>query len=85
MKFYNETQLLYLKTDASGVRLGAALLQTRSEASCPRDKAPDNSIFILIAFASKSLSIVERRYSNIEREALGILPQTQEILSLFLL
>ena len=40
MKFYNETQLLYLETDMSGVWPGAALLQTRSVTSCPRDKGP---------------------------------------------
>ena len=32
-----------------------------------------NSILRLIAFGSKSLSNVEKRYSNIGREALGIL------------
>ena len=73
MKFYDENQPLYLETETSGVRLGAALPQTRSGTGCPRDKAPDNSIFRPIAFASKSLSSVERRYSNIEREVLGIL------------
>ena len=73
MKFYDEIQPLHLETDAFGVRLGAALLQLRSGASCPRDKAPNNSILRPIAFASKSLSSVERWYSNIEREALGIL------------
>ena len=73
MKFLDETHLLYLKTDVSGVRLGAALLQIRSGASCPRDKAPDNSILRPTAFSSRSLSSMKRRYSNIEREALGIL------------
>ena len=44
MKSYDKTQPLYIETDASGFRLGAALLQTRSGTSCPRDKAPGNSI-----------------------------------------
>ena len=39
MKFYNETQPLYLETETSGVRLEAALLQARSGTSCLRDKA----------------------------------------------
>ena len=34
---------------------------------------PDNTILCPIAFASKSLTGAEHRYSNIEREALGIL------------
>ena len=34
---------------------------------------PDNAILCPIAFASKSLTGTEHRYSNIEREALGIL------------
>ena len=78
IKFYEETMLLYLETDASGIRLRAALLQTRSGTSCQRDKAPDNSILRPIAFASKSLSNAERRYSNIEREALGILHRLKQ-------
>ena len=53
--------------------LEAALPQTKSGTSCPRDKATDNSVLRAIVFASKTLSSVERRYSNIEREALGIL------------
>ena len=35
--------------------------------------ASDNSILKAIKFASKSLSSAEKRYSNIEREAIGIL------------
>ena len=73
LKFYDETKPLYLETDASGDRLGAAFLQTRRHTSCHRDKAPDNSILRPIAFSSKSLTGAEKRNSNIEREALGIL------------
>ena len=77
-KTYDETQLLNLETDASGIRLRAALLETRSSTSYQRDKAPDNSIFRSITFASKSMSSAERRYSNIEREVLGILHRLQK-------
>ena len=73
MNFYDETKLLYLETDASGVRLGAVLLQTRNGTSCQRDKVPNNNILRPITFARKSLSSAERRYGNIEKEALGIL------------
>ena len=57
----------------SGAGLGAALLQTRSNTSCHRNEVPDNSILRPIAFTSKSLTGTEKKYSNIEREALGIL------------
>ena len=73
MKFYDETKPLYLETDVSGIGLGTTLLQTRDGTTCPKDIAPDNTIVRSIAFASKSLTNVEGRYSNIEREALGIL------------
>ena len=73
MKFYDKTQPLYLETDVSGVGLGTALLHTRNGIRCPIDKEPDNSILRPIAFMSKSLSSIERRYSNIKREALGTL------------
>ena len=52
-EIYYETQPLYMERDASGTGLGAALLQTVSGTSCPRDKAPDISILRLITFASK--------------------------------
>ena len=78
LKFYDETQPLYLKADVSGIRLRSSLLQTRSRASCPRDKAPHNNILRPITFASKSLSSVEIRYSNIEREALGKLHRLEK-------
>ena len=73
MKFYDEMKPLYIETDASGVGLGASILQTREGMSCLRDEAPDNSILRPIIFIRKSLSAAEKRYSYIEREALGIL------------
>ena len=60
MKFYDDTTPLYLETHAPGT-------------NCPKDTAPDNTILCPIVFVSKSLSGAERRYSNIEHEALGIL------------
>ena len=73
MKFYDDTKLLYLKTDASGISLGATLLQLRDNTNCTKDTAPDNTILCPIVFVSKSLTGAERRYSNIECKALGIL------------
>ena len=69
MKFYDDTKLLYLETDASGISLGAALLWLRDNTNCPKDTAPDNTILHLTAFASKSLTGAEQRYSNIKHEA----------------
>ena len=73
MKFYNDTKLLYLETDVSGVGLEAALLQLHDNTTCQKGKVPDNTIPHPIAFASKSLTGAEQRYSNIQWEALGIL------------
>ena len=69
MKFYDDTKPLYLETDASGIGLRAALLQLRDNTACQKGTAPDNTI----TFASKSLTSLKWRYSNIECEALGIL------------
>ena len=60
MKFYDEIKPLYKETDASGLGMEAALLQTRSSTSCPRDEAPGNIFFRPIAFISKSLSSAEK-------------------------
>ena len=59
MKFYDDTKPLYLKTDASGIGLGVALLQLRDNTSCQKDTAPDNTILPPIALASKSLTGAE--------------------------
>ena len=72
MKFYDENRPLYLETDMSGVGLGAMLLQ-RDRATYHRDSVCDRTTLQPISFASKSLTSAECRYSNIEREALGIL------------
>ena len=78
MKFYDDTKLLYSETDASSIGLGAALLLTQEGTTCQKDMVSDNTILHPIAFGSKSLRGAECRYSNIEREALGILHGVEE-------
>ena len=73
MKFYDDTKPLYLETDASRVGLGAALLQTWEGTTCQKDIVLYNTILHPIAFASKTLTGSEHRYSNIARETLAIL------------
>ena len=73
MKFYDDTELLYLETDKSGIKVRAALLQLCNNTACQNDTAPDNTILCPKAFASKSVRGAEWRYSYIECEALGIL------------
>ena len=48
----------------------------------PKDMVPNNTLLHPIAFASKSLTGAEHRYSNIEREALGILHGLEKVSSL---
>ena len=79
MKFYDDTKPLYLETDASGIGLGVAQLQMHEGTTCQKDIVHDNTILCPIAFASKSLTGTECRYSNIEKEALGILHGLKKI------
>ena len=78
MKFYDEKEQLYFGYDTSGVCLGAGLLPVREGMTCPRDVTPDAAMLRPIAFASKSVSNAETHYSNIQREALGILHGLQK-------
>ena len=72
MKFYDSKPSLS-RNRQSGVGLGAALFQTHEGTTCQKDTVPDNTILHPIAFASKGSTSAEHRYSNIEREVLGIL------------
>ena len=59
MKFYDDTKLLYLETDVSGIGPGAALLQLHDNTTCQKGMVPDNIILHPTAFASKSLTGAE--------------------------
>ena len=84
MKFYDDTKHLYLETGASGVGLGAALLQTWEGTTCQKYMMLDNAILHPMAFVSKSLMDTEHRYSNIEMEALGILYELKNFITIVL-
>lgn len=58
--YYDPNDRTLVVTDASGVGLGAVLIQFRG--NLPR----------VISYASKSLSVTEKKYPPIEKEALGI-------------
>ena len=77
-EIYDDTKVLYLETDASGVSLGAALLQVHDNMMCQKGMASDNTILHPMAFASKSLTDAEQRYSNIKCEVLGILHRLEK-------
>lgn len=57
---YSPSKETILQTDASGVGLGAVLLQK------------ENGEFHPVAYASRVLTDTEKRYSNIERESLAL-------------
>ena len=51
IRFYDDTKPLYLKTNASRVGLGAALLQTQEGTTCQKDMVLDNTIQHLLVKA----------------------------------
>ena len=78
MKCHDIREPLYLEADALRVGLGTGLLQMWDNLNCGCDEAPDNTMFWLITFPSKSLSSMEQQYSNIEREVLAILHELEK-------
>ena len=61
--YYRPDLDLFLETDASGVAIGMALLQS--------EKNERESLYP-IAYGSKTLTEAETRYANIECELLGV-------------
>ena len=53
------------------------MLKVRDRKNFADDKIPDSLMLRFIAFASKRMSSAKRQYSNIEREALGILHELE--------
>ena len=79
LSYYDKNRPTFIEVDTSGQGLGAALLQgdisPAELSSC--NQTEGNYLLICdrlkpIAYASKLLSDAEKRYSNIERELLGV-------------
>ena len=62
--FTTKIEQLYLETDASGVQLGAGLLQVRNRMWFSEDETPDKTALWPITFAGKNLTIDEMQYSS---------------------
>ena len=73
MKFYDASRPLYLETSASGVGLGARLMQVQDGMNCGYGKIPDNEMLHPIDLTSKHLLSAEQCNSNLEQETFGIL------------
>ena len=78
LTFCNEKEEIYLETDAVGVGLGASLLQVRDGMWFPT-KHWKIQHYSQQYLQKKSLTKTETQYSNIEREALGILLSCPDI------
>ena len=70
LRYYRPDLDLYLKTDASGVAIGMALLQ--SEENEKKSLYP-------IAYGGKTLTSDETRHTNIERELLGVVGALEKL------
>jgi ribonuclease HI len=70
LAYFDPNKEVFVEADASGVGLGACILQRDKEVECP----PEDVYYNLrpVAFTSKSLTPCETRYSNIERELLAV-------------
>lgn len=67
--YFRRNAKTYLYTDASGIGLGAVLIQKHKE-----QQSDGSHVMVprIIAFASKTLSDVEKRYAQTHREALAV-------------
>ena len=79
LAYYDKDKPVFIEVDASGQGLGAVLLQGNILEDELEASSETEGRFLSfrnrlrpIAFASKSLSDAETRYSNIERELLGV-------------
>ena len=72
MAFYDKDAPTEVVTDASPVGLGAILVQEKQ------------GVKRAVAFASRSLSDVERRYSQTEKEALAVIWPVRDFISTYL-
>ena len=79
MKCYDGTQPLYLGIDVSRIGLGSCSTTNQKQYKLPKRQSTRQQHPQTPAFAGKSLSNVERIYSNIQREALGILHSLEKL------
>ena len=72
-EFFFKKDPLYLKTEASGMGLGANLPQIKDIMNWSQNQTPDTSILWPIAFVSRSLSGTERKQQPQDRSTLNFI------------